>query len=179
MATLHDNAMSWVAAHATTDPVAVLDLGGRNVNGSPRHLFPAATVYRCLDIVHGAGVDIVADAGTWTPDAEYDVVLSTECLEHTENWRDVIGTAFAALRPGGLFIVTAAGPGRPLHSGITGEFWVQLPGEFYGNVRPDHLDAAMRSAGFVDVTVEQTFDPCDVRAAGIRPMTPTSTEATP
>ncbi len=167
--TLHDQAMQWVADHATTEPVAVLDLGGRNVNGSPRHLFPAATVYRCLDIVAGAGVDIVADAGTWTPDAEYDVVLSTECFEHTENWRDVIATAFAALRPGGRFICTAAGPGRPLHSGITGEFWVQLPGEFYGNVRPDHLDAALRAVGFESVTVQQSLAPCDVRAVATRP----------
>jgi SAM-dependent methyltransferase len=156
--------MAWVAAHADPEARTVLDLGGRNVNGSPRPLFPAADVYRCLDIVAGAGVDIVADAGTWTPDAEYDVVLSTECFEHTENWRDVIATAHAALRPGGRFICTAAGPGRPLHSGITGEFWVQLPGEFYANVRPDHLDAALRSAGFVDVVVEQTLAPCDVHA---------------
>ena len=156
--------MAWVAAHATAEPVAVLDLGGRNVNGSPRPLFPNATAYRCLDIAPGAGVDIVADAGTWTPDGLYDVVISTECFEHTENWRDIIRTAFVALNPGGVFICTAAGPGRPLHSGITGEFFVQLPGETYGNIRPDHLDAALCAAGFTDVTVEQTFDPCDVHA---------------
>ena len=166
---MHDEAMAWVAAHATTDAVAVLDLGGRNVNGSPRVLFPNATVYRCLDIVAGAGVDIVGDAGTWTPDRAYDVVLSTECFEHTENWRDIVRTAFAALAPGGLFIATMAGPGRPLHSGITGEFWVQLPGEFYGNVRPDHLHQALTDTGFVDIKVEQKLAPCDVRGVGRRP----------
>lgn len=166
---MHAEAMQWVAEHATTDPVAVLDLGGRNVNGSPRPLFPNATVYRCLDIVAGVGVDIVADAGTWTPDAAYDVVLSTECFEHTENWRDVVRTAFEALRPGGRFICTAAGPGRPLHSGITGEFFVQLPGEFYGNVHPADLKAALLDAGFTDVTVRQSFSPCDVRAVATRP----------
>lgn len=165
--------MAWVAAHATTEPVAVLDLGGRNVNGSPRQLFPAATVYRCLDIAPGVGVDIVADAGTWEPDQAYDVVLSTETLEHTENWRDIIATAYRALRPGGLFIVTAAGPGRPEHSAIDGQFRLH-PGEYYGNVRPDHLDEALRVAGFTGIRVQQAFSPCDVRAIGRRP---TSEEA--
>lgn len=165
---MHPEALAWVAKHATTDPVSVLDLGGRNVNGSPRPLFPNATTYRCLDIVPGAGVDIVADAGTWQPDRAYDVVISTECFEHTDNWRDVIATAYAALTPGGLFICTAAGPGRPLHSGITGEFYVQLPGETYGNIRPDHLDEALQAVGFIDITVEQTFAPCDVHAVATK-----------
>lgn len=166
---MHTEAMAWVAEHATDAPVAVLDLGGRNVNGSPRHLFPNATTYRCLDIVAGAGVDIVADAGTWTPDAAYDVVLSTECFEHTENWRDIVAVAFTALRPGGVFIATMAGPGRPLHSGITGEFWTQLPGEFYANVQPAHLRDALTATGFTDVRVSQKFAPCDVRSIARRP----------
>ena len=157
--------MAWVAAHATDEPVAVLDLGGRNVNGSPRHLFPNATAYRCLDFYPGQGVDIVADAGSWTPDRQYDVVLSTECFEHTENWRDIVRTAYEALRPGGVFIATMAGPGRPIHSGITGNLWEQLDGEFYANVQPADLDAALRAAGFVDVKVEQRLAPCDVRSA--------------
>ena len=49
--------MAWVAAHATTDPVTVLDLGGRDTNGSPRHLFPNAVVYHVLDAVDGPDLD--------------------------------------------------------------------------------------------------------------------------
>ena len=161
--------MTWVAEHATAAAVEVLDLGGRNVNGSPRHLFPNATTYRCLDIAPGAGVDIVADAGTWRPDQQYDVVLSTECFEHSENWRDIVRTAFEALRPGGRFIATMAGPGRQLHSGITGEFGVQLPGETYGNVHPADLLAALVAAGFASNRVSQKFQPCDVRCVATRP----------
>ena len=45
---MHPEAMEWVAKHATGDPVSVLDLGGRYINGSPRELFPNATT------LHGA-----------------------------------------------------------------------------------------------------------------------------
>ena len=166
---MHPQAYDWVRAHATDAPVAVLDLGGRDVNGSPRVLFPNATAYRCLDIVADAGVDIVADAGTWTPDRSYDVVLSTECLEHTENWRDVIGTAYRALATGGTFVCTAAGPGRPIHSGITGELWKQYPGETYGNIQPRDLHEALKETGFVDVVVVQSLAPCDVRSVARKP----------
>ena len=34
---MHAEAYDWVTPHATDRAVAVLDIGGRNVNGSPRH----------------------------------------------------------------------------------------------------------------------------------------------
>jgi hypothetical protein len=64
---MHDQAMAWIAKHATSEPVTVLDIGGRDVNGSPQQLFPAAA-YTVLDIRPGEDVDIVADAATWDPD---------------------------------------------------------------------------------------------------------------
>lgn len=161
--------MAWVAAHATDEPVAVLDLGGRNINGSPRRLFPSATAYRCLDVRPGLGVDIVADAGSWTPDSLYDVVLSTECLEHAANWRDIVGVAFSALRSGGRFIVTAAGPGRPVHSAVDGRLNRLQPGEHYANIGARELSDALLDAGFIGVEVEQSLDPCDVRGVGSKP----------
>lgn len=159
---MHNEAFAWVAAHATQDEVTVLDLGGRNVNGSVRDLFPNATKYVAVDIREGEGVDVVADAATWVPDDEYDVVVSTECFEHTAVWPEICLTAFKATRPGGRLILTMAGPGRSEHSAIDGG--PIQPGEYYGNVDPEHLKHTLITAGFKDVVVDSRVSPADTRA---------------
>lgn len=164
---MHPEAMAWISQYATTDPVTVLDIGGRNINGSPRHLFPAATVYTVLDIADGPGVDVVADAATWVPDREYDVVVSAEVFEHTSVWPQICATAHKALKPGGRFIATMAGPGRPEHSAIDGG-WTLHPGEWYANVEPADLLEVLKAAGFVDITVDRQNHPADVRAVATR-----------
>jgi SAM-dependent methyltransferase len=168
---MHNEAMLWVARHATNKPVTVLDLGGRDINGSPRPLFPNATAYRTVDIAAGPGVDIVADAGDWTPDGVYDVVVCCETFEHTPRWPDICATAFAACRPGGLLILTMAGPGRPEHSGIDGG-WTLHPGEYYGNVDPAQLWRVLSGCGFERIHVDQQPAPADVRAVAVRPNMP-------
>lgn len=163
---MHPEAMAWVAKHADPEAKRVLDLGGRDINGSPRDLFPGADVYRTLDILPGA--DITADAATWEPDGEYDVALACEVFEHAVNWRAICATAFAALAPGGLFIATMAGPGRPVHSGVDGGPHLH-PGEHYENVHPRDLHEALIAAGFVDVVTDRQSQPCDARCTARRP----------
>src|SRR5688572_27389603 len=109
---MHPEAFAWVRQHAPAGPVSVLDVGGRNINGTVRDLFPSAAWYRSIDLLPGLGVDIVADAAVWTPDREYDVVVCCEVFEHTADWRLILDTILRALRPGGLAILTMAGPGR-------------------------------------------------------------------
>lgn len=164
---MHDEAYEWVRRHATDEAVDVLDLGGRNVNGSCRDLFPNAT-WTALDHVPGDGVDVVADAATWTPDRLYDVVVCTEVMEHTPRWREIIGTAWVALKPGGRLVATMAGPGRPPHSAVDGG-WTLHPGEHYQNIHPDELRTAL--AGWVDVVIDRRDRPADVRAVATRPLT--------
>lgn len=168
---MHTEAYEWVRRHATDKPVAVLDLGGRNINGSVRPLFPNATIYRVVDIADGPGVDVVADAATWTPDGLYDVVVCCETFEHTKSWPEICQTAYRACRPGGMLIATMAGPGRPEHSGIDGEFRLH-PGEYYGNVAPGDLWQALRAAGWRHIHVDQQPVPADVRAVAYRPKVP-------
>lgn len=160
---MHPEAMGWVARYATTDPVTVLDLGGRDINGSPRHLFPGATVYTVIDIAPGDGVDIVADAATWTPDRTYDVVVCTETFEHTPQWPAICRTAYAACAAGGMFVATMAGPGRPEHSAVDGG-WTLHPGEHYENVRPDDLRSVLGQIGWRDIIIDQQSWPADVRS---------------
>jgi len=163
---MHIEAFGWVAQHATDEATAVLDLGGRDVNGTSRDLFPNATVYTVLDIAEGANVDIVADAATWTPDQQYDVVVSTECFEHTASWPEICRTAYEACRPGGRFIATMAGPGRPEHSAFDGG--PLRAGEYYGNVDPELLREVLQACGFTDIIIDQRTSPADVRAVATR-----------
>ncbi len=163
---MHPAAYEWVARFARPDPGKVLDLGGRDVNGSVRLLFPTATRYTAVDLLDGPGVDVVADAATWTPDDEYDVVVCCETFEHTPDWPQICGTAHKALRPGGRLILTMAGPGRPAHSAIDGEFRLH-PGEWYRNVGPQALRAVLDGCGFHRVLVDQRFNPSDVRGTAV------------
>ena len=165
---MHQQAYDWVARHATDAEVAVLDICGRDINGTPRGLFPNATRYVVLDAMPGEGVDIVADAAFWKPDRAYDVVVCCEVFEHTGAWPGICVTAYRALRPGGAIIVTCAGPGRAAHSAVDGGPDL-YEGEHYANVDPDDLKDQIADAGFADITVEHLPGPGDVRAYAIRP----------
>lgn len=130
-------------AESGLDPAGAyrgLDLGGVNVNGCARDILPNTT-WTGLDITPGPGVDIVADARTWEPDEWFDVVLSTELLEHVSPWQKCVWTARQALKHGGVLILTCAGPGRNVH-GCRGD--VELaPDEAYNNVEPLMLERVL------------------------------------
>lgn len=163
---MHPEARQWVAAHAVTGPVFVLDIGGRNINGSVRDLFPQAT-YTALDIRSGEGVDIVADAAVWHPDGrQWSVVVCTEVFEHTPDWKLICATAYTSLRRGGKFIATMAGPGRPEHSAVDGG--PLQTGEYYGNIDPSDLESALTACGFREIVVDEQRNPNDVRCVAVR-----------
>lgn len=163
---MHAEAFAYVEQFATDDVLTVLDIGGRNVNGSVRDLFPHAD-YTALDILPGEGVDIVANAASWTPDRAYDLIVCTEVFEHTDQWPQILEVAAAACRPGGRLVLTMAGPGRPEHSAIDGG--PRRPDEHYGNVAPEDLQAGLLATGWVEVTVEYRTSPADTRATATRP----------
>jgi len=123
-----------------TAPWRVLDLGGRDINGSIRDLLPAAK-WIGLDIEAGPGVDLVHDATAPWPDGfgRFDLVVCTEVLEHVEKWAAVLRTAGQALEPDGpeALFVTCASTGRPEHGASGGPR--PEPGEWYGNVSPGAL----------------------------------------
>ena len=160
---MHEAVADFCVNHANPGHGAGLDIGGRDVNGHARDLWPNVD-WTILDTVAATGVDIVADARTWVPDREYHLVLCTEVLEHVEGWDQIVRTAHKALAPGGYLVVTCAGPGRAPHSGR--EATELQPDEYYRNVAPDELADALTAAGF-------TIDVCqqvglDTQAVAIR-----------
>lgn len=143
---MHDAVHEFVASLVPVEPVAVLDIGGRDLNGTNRDAFPSVTEWVSVDLRPGPAVDIVADAADLDLGRTFDVVVCTEVLEHAERWAEIVGTAADHLTSGGLFIVTCAGPGRAPHSGI--EATGIQEGEYYANVSADDLSTAMERAGF-------------------------------
>ncbi|MGC9216939.1 class I SAM-dependent methyltransferase, partial [Acidithiobacillus sp.] len=94
----------------------VLDIGSLDINGNNLYLFDASSLYLGVDIASGKNVDIIASANELQlPDCTFDVVISTECLEHDRYWSDTLSNALRMLRPGGLLLVTCATTGRPEH----------------------------------------------------------------
>jgi SAM-dependent methyltransferase len=162
---MHAEAFSYVERFATDEPISVLDIGGRNVNGTVRDLFPNAD-YTALDILPGDGVDIVANAAEWTPDRAYDLIVCTEVFEHTPEWPKILEVAAAACRPGGRIVLTMAGPGRPEHSAIDGG--PRRPDEHYGNVDPVDLEWGLQATGWSGIEVEYRTSPADTRGTATR-----------
>jgi hypothetical protein len=117
----------------------VLDIGSLDVNGTNRYLF-----YNChydgVDIIAGKGVDIVCPAHKLTGE-RYDVVLSTNALEHDMFWFLTLPQMIRLLEPGGLMFFSCAYSRRqhgtrtskPKDSGTTlrGGDW----GYYYRNLR--------------------------------------------
>jgi SAM-dependent methyltransferase len=123
--------MEFLRKVLTADSVggkSVLEVGSFNVNGSARdlvrHLRPES--YVGVDTIPQAGyVDEVVNASDllarFGPES-WDVVVSTEMLEHAKDWRAAVDNMMAVVRPGGLLVVTARGPGFPYHC-YPDDFW--------------------------------------------------------
>lgn len=133
-------------------PQTILDVGGRDVNGHVRDLFHPASTWTSLDALPGPGVDVVADIVTWRPPDLWDVVISTETLEHVHGWDLAVQTMTQAVRLGGAVILTAATDPRRPHSAIDG--CALRRGEWYDNVPPRLLTSVMAEQGIHPLHVE-------------------------
>lgn len=168
---MHPEAYAWVAGKVSEFDLRaerVIEVGSRNINGSIRPVFePHAKAYIGVDVAEGSGVDVVADACTWRPDAPADLVVCMEVLEHCELAPMLIMSMFGMLRPGGILIITAAGPARAPHSAVDGGGL--RSDEFYANIYDDELLDWAVMAGAEDVRVEFGRDRQDVYAFIVKP----------
>jgi GT2 family glycosyltransferase/glycosyltransferase involved in cell wall biosynthesis len=104
----------------------ILEVGSRNVNGSVRKILePKSLNYVGVDLFEGNGVDIVLDVASLRDqfgDDKFDVVVSTEMLEHCGNWQEALYQMSSVLRQGGMLIITTRSPGFELHDYPT-DYW--------------------------------------------------------
>lgn len=93
----------------------VLEVGSKNINGSPRKYFWFCD-YTGIDLSEGRGVDIIHDITVYEYIMNpYDVVISTEMLEHCDKWQAALINMYDLIISGGLIIITCAGPDRAEH----------------------------------------------------------------
>lgn len=124
------NCIAFVERALTSDDVTgkrIIEVGSHNVNGSARQsievLRPAS--YIGVDVNAGPGVDFVCDAAQLLDNfepASFDVVLSTEMVEHVRDWRVAFTNMKRLCAPGGVVTITTRSPGFGYHA-YPHDFW--------------------------------------------------------
>jgi len=146
--------------------VTVLDIGSLDINGNNRHLFVGGS-YIGIDIAAGSNVDIISHIHE-VKGGPFDVVISTECLEHDKFATLSIQHMIDLLADSGILIITCATTGRPEH-GTTGHDDWASPGtlNYYRNITPDELVVPLsNSFKCWGVEVQHT----DIYAWGLDPI---------
>ena len=167
---MHDEALDFVReTFSTRQPLLggrVVELGSFDVNGTIRVLFPEASEYVGVDCHPGPGVDVVGLAKDVLADrlGQFDVCVSTEMLEHDPWWRESLARGLDLLRPGGLLVVTCAGPNRAPHN--PDESPVQ---GYYANVSADDMRAWAADHGIVSQHATQVRGDMDTHFWAERP----------
>ena len=123
----------------------VLDIGSLDVNGNNKYLFTDCD-YIGLDVADGPNVDIVSVAHEYkAPNESFDVVMSTNALEHDIHYPKTLRRMVELVKHGGLLFFTAAhklkehgtqkrAPGSSNTSKMDKE-WAY----YYMNMNPQHI----------------------------------------
>jgi SAM-dependent methyltransferase len=116
------------------DGKRVLEVGSKFVNGTVRPLierFCSPKEYIGVDIEPGKYVDVVLPAeklvNCFGPES-FDVVISTELLEHVHDWRIVVNNMKTVLKRGGYIYITTRSRGFPYHA-YPYDFWRYEPSD--------------------------------------------------
>lgn len=97
----------------------ILDIGSANINGSNRPWFDDSCDFIGLDIAEYKDVDVVSIAHRYNaPDASFDVVLSTNQLEHDMYWQQTLEKMVKLLKPKGLMFFQTTHD-RPEHGTVS------------------------------------------------------------
>lgn len=149
---MHKEAYDWV--HNAIKSVSILDIGGADINGSIKNLFPNWS-YVSIDVRPGNNVDVVGDASEWKADGrKFDVIVCCEVFEHTSKWMKIIeNVADCLLKENGLFVGTMAGTGREPHK-CDGNPLLD-DSEYYKNIEEHELVKALRDNQFIEIHVDR------------------------
>jgi len=159
---MHAAAMSWIGQYGSDDELRILDVGGRNINGTPADFFPNAE-YTVVDLHEHSSVDIVGDILEVDIEPGFDVIVYAEVAEHTVDWAAHLAHMYDLLVDDGLLVITAAGPDRAAHSAVDGG--PLRDGEHYENIDPELLaDELYALTDYVQVDVLGD----DVRAIAVK-----------
>lgn len=105
----------------------VIEVGSCDINGSLRPIIESwePAEYIGVDLVKGPGVDVVCNAEHLVDtfgECSFDIVISTELLEHVRNWQQVISNIKRICRPNGIILITTRSYGFGYHA-YPYDFW--------------------------------------------------------
>jgi len=147
----------WATALGITDK-KVLDIGSFDVNGNNKTHFTGE--YTGLDFREGPNVDLVSDS--WSvpaADSSFDVIVSTEMLEHDEHPERTFAEIRRLMKPEGHVILTCRGPGYPKH---------EWPNDFH-RFTPKDLGLWLEHLGFVALDTRGDVQAPGAMAVGFLP----------
>ena len=129
----------------------VLEVGSFNVNQLVNYRkFIGNCDYLGIDLIKGPGVDLVLNGENINKlNKKFDIIISAECLEHAENWKDVFRQMIENIKENGYIVLTIASKGRLEHgtsrtinsdSPGTGNYYKNLTRrDFFKNFKIDIL----------------------------------------
>lgn len=170
-----------LAALPNVHGLRILEVGAYDVNGSVRPILeqqqPAQ--YIGVDLRPGPQVDEVCDVGDLILRfgvVAFDVVVTTEMLEHVEDWRRAIQNLKGVLCPGGRIVLTTRSIGFPYHEHPS-DFWRYEPEDLTAIFR-DFRDVRAVSlpncgVGLVGTKPAQGWQPADLARIELYAMSPT------
>jgi len=105
----------------------VLEVGSYDRNGCARQLIidMGSKTYTGVDLELGPCVDEICNAEDVVKrfgENAFDVVISTEVVEHVRDWRTVVENLKRVVKPGGLLLVTTRSRGFNYHAFPT-DYW--------------------------------------------------------
>ncbi|MEI8190796.1 MAG: methyltransferase domain-containing protein [candidate division NC10 bacterium] len=105
----------------------VIEVGSLDINGSLRSMVETfePAQYIGVDLCEGHGVDIVCNAAGLIDifgREKFDLLISTEMIEHVLDWKKIVRNFKRILKPSGTLLITTRSRGFFYH-GYPDDFW--------------------------------------------------------
>lgn len=114
--------INYVKKHAEKLTGRVIDVGSRYENGSLRDIIKIDVG---IDMRAGDGVDIVCTiddmSDVFKPET-FDALVSTETLEHCNDWKAFVRQTWRVVKNDGYLLITMASIRKPYH-GYPDDYW--------------------------------------------------------
>lgn len=129
---MHESVLAFCAKVIHPDEVrgkSILEVGSAYVNGSvkPQLVAMGPSRYVGVDLAPGPNVDVVSRVEHLPDEAQADLVVSAEMLEHAEDWAGAFARMAALARE--TLVLTCRGPGFPYHN--QPDHWRFVPSDLW------------------------------------------------